>query len=99
MKNTSGGKGFESEREILYQVLFDMRRDVTELKKLVHDIMSERAGTPINHPAETATVHYLQNPVGMVQETSSSGCSGFCACCKAFCFVSKYYISSKGFFG
>ena len=45
-----------------------MRRDVTELKKLVHDIMSERAGTPINHPAETATVHYLQNPVGMVQD-------------------------------
>lgn len=33
---------FESEREILYQVLFDMRQDVTELKKLVHDIMSER---------------------------------------------------------
>lgn len=32
VKNTSGGKGFESEREILYQVLFDMRRDVTELK-------------------------------------------------------------------
>ena len=68
VKNTSGGKGFESEREILYQVLFDMRRDVTELKKLVHDIMSERAGTPINHPTETATVHYLQNPVGMVQD-------------------------------
>ena len=21
------------------------------------------------------------------------------ACCKAFCFVCKYYISSKGFFG
>ncbi len=36
-------KSFESEREILYQVLFDMRQDVTELKKLVHDIMSERA--------------------------------------------------------
>lgn len=35
-------KGFESEREILYQVLFDMRQDVTELKKLVHDIMAER---------------------------------------------------------
>ena len=45
-----------------------MRRDVTELKKLVHDIMSERAGTPINHSTETATVHYLQNPVGMVQD-------------------------------
>lgn len=36
-------KGFESEREILYQVLFDMRQDVTELKKLVHEIMAERA--------------------------------------------------------
>lgn len=39
-----GAKSFESEREILYQVLFDMRRDVTELKKLVHEIMTERAG-------------------------------------------------------
>lgn len=36
-------KTFESEREILYQVLFDMRQDVTELKKLVHEIMSERS--------------------------------------------------------
>lgn len=35
-------RSFESEREILYQVLFDMRKDVTDLKKLVHDIMSER---------------------------------------------------------
>ena len=33
-------KSFGSEREILYQVLFDMKKDVTELKKLVHDIMS-----------------------------------------------------------
>lgn len=36
-------KTFESEREILYQVLFDMRQDVTELKKLVHEIMTEKA--------------------------------------------------------
>ncbi len=28
---------FENEREILYQILFDLRRDVTELKKYVHD--------------------------------------------------------------
>lgn len=34
------GKLFTSEREILYQVLFDMKKDVTDLKKLVHDIMS-----------------------------------------------------------
>ncbi|MBQ8224550.1 MAG: sigma-54-dependent Fis family transcriptional regulator [Bacteroides sp.] len=47
------GKSFESEREILYQVLFDMRKDVTELKKLVHDIMSERG---------TATAQVVTTP-------------------------------------
>ena len=33
-------KTFGSEREILYQVLFDMRKDVNDLKALVHGIMS-----------------------------------------------------------
>lgn len=63
-------KGFESEREILYQVLFDMRQDVTELKKLVHEIMAERgnaapaaspapyytSATPVMSPAATPGV-------------------------------------------
>lgn len=40
-------KSFGSEREILYQVLFDMRQDVTDLKKLVHEIMAERERYPI----------------------------------------------------
>ena len=30
-----------SERDLLYKVLFEMRRDVTELKKLVHGILQE----------------------------------------------------------
>ena len=33
-------KIFNSEREILYQVLFDMKKDVNDLKKLVHEIMN-----------------------------------------------------------
>jgi transcriptional regulator with PAS, ATPase and Fis domain len=33
-------KSFNSEREILYQVLFDMKKDMNDLKKLVHDIMN-----------------------------------------------------------
>ncbi len=33
-------KVFSNEREILYQVLFDMKKDVTDLKKIVHDIMN-----------------------------------------------------------
>lgn len=39
VKQEQEQKTFNSEREILYQVLFDMKKDVTELKKLVHDIM------------------------------------------------------------
>lgn len=42
----SKGKSFESEREILYQVLFDLRRDVTELRQMVHNLMAERGQTP-----------------------------------------------------
>lgn len=69
VKPQGNGKGFESEREILYQVLFDMRRDVTELKKLVHDIMAERGtSVPAGRSAD-ADLHYLQNgSVSLVSE-------------------------------
>ncbi len=72
-KGTDGGrKSFESEREILYQVLFDMRRDVTELKKLVHDIMEERGmQAPMPHTSDN-TLPYLSNPsVGIIQDNAS----------------------------
>ncbi|MDD5184247.1 MAG: sigma-54 dependent transcriptional regulator [Paludibacter sp.] len=40
----SNGKGeqksFNSEREILYQVLFDMKKDMNDLKKVVHEIIN-----------------------------------------------------------
>ena len=32
---------FRNEREILYQILFDMKRDVNDLKKLVNELMSQ----------------------------------------------------------
>jgi len=35
----SHGKTFESERDILYQVLFDMRRDMAELRRQVNTLM------------------------------------------------------------
>ena len=38
-KKEVDGKIFSSEREILYQVLFDMKKDMTDLKKLVLDLM------------------------------------------------------------
>ena len=56
-KGNANGKTFESEREILYQVLFDMRRDMTELKKLVNTLMAERGETGYNivHPVPTTS--------------------------------------------
>ena len=36
-------EAFSSEREILYKVLFDMRRDMTDLKKLVMQLMHSTA--------------------------------------------------------
>jgi len=35
---------FASEREILYKILFDMRNDMTDLKKLVKDLMQNEGG-------------------------------------------------------
>ena len=37
-----------SEREILYKVLFDMKRDLTELKKITFDLMNNEENSEIN---------------------------------------------------
>jgi len=34
-------KTFSSEREILYKILFDMKKDMNDLKKLVHELMED----------------------------------------------------------
>jgi DNA-binding NtrC family response regulator len=39
---------FASEREILYQVLFDMKKDMNELKMLVNDIISQNPNVKVN---------------------------------------------------
>lgn len=39
--NKKDEKSFSSEREILYQVLFDMKKDMSDLKKLVFDLMQK----------------------------------------------------------
>lgn len=44
-------KSFNSEREILYQVLFDMKKDMIDLKKLVHDIMNNQP--QVTHESDT----------------------------------------------
>lgn len=68
-------KVFNSEREILYQVLFDMKKDVNDLKKLVHDIMSGNIQMqPVNTDSHPYPAHPIQtvtnvSPMSAVAET------------------------------
>ena len=56
--SSAHGKGLESEREFLFKLLFDMRNEVAELKKLVHEIMAERSMTGGQVPAATTVPYY-----------------------------------------
>lgn len=44
----SNGHEFANEREILYKLFFDMKKDVTELKKMFVDIL-QNPGTPVQN--------------------------------------------------
>ena len=47
----SEGQSFANEREILYQILFDMKKDMRDLKALVHDLMQKSQITDVQVPA------------------------------------------------
>ena len=48
-----------SEREILYKVLFDMKNDLNDLKKVTKELME---GNPSSVSDEKVANHYLENP-------------------------------------
>ena len=63
-------KAFSSEREILYKILFDMRNDMNDLKKLVVEIM-EKEGSNIEIREEHADLvkklyHSVESPGGEI---------------------------------
>ena len=49
-----GGEDFSSERELLYKILFDMRSDINEVKRMLSDLMHSAP-----HPAPTHEVRGL----------------------------------------
>jgi transcriptional regulator with PAS, ATPase and Fis domain len=51
-----------SERDILYKVLFDMKRDMVELKKLVAD-MIEHGGVAVNYANHSQTLNQLYRDI------------------------------------
>lgn len=69
-------KFFNSEREILYQVLFDMKKDVNELKKLVHDIMGGNMPiadeAPYAHPIHPVHTSSIQEVEAVEEEETLS---------------------------
>ena len=52
------GHSFENERELLYKILFDLRNDVTELKKLVHGQRVEREHSSAPQVVERPITYY-----------------------------------------
>ncbi|MDR1679767.1 MAG: sigma-54 dependent transcriptional regulator [Prevotellaceae bacterium] len=82
ISNRNDGKSFNSEREILYQVLFDMRKDMNELKRLVHDNLSKPAHhgkeqhpyfspseKQFSAPAPATPMGNIKIPVSQIQDT------------------------------
>ena len=59
----SGGGEFANEREILYKLFFDMKKDVTELKKMFLDILQNPslAGTAANFTRDSLLQDFQSN--------------------------------------
>ena len=66
-----GDASFASEREILYKILFDMKKDVNDLKKLVHDIIGGNLQVPTMPGNETSftSIHPAAMPSKQVNAT------------------------------
>lgn len=57
-----GGEEFATERELLYKILFDMRSDINDLKRMLSDLMRSAQG--VSQPAAPAEVYgLLPSPV------------------------------------
>jgi transcriptional regulator with PAS, ATPase and Fis domain len=52
-------KSFSSEREILYKILFDMKSDMNDLKKLVLDIIQKGGGDIVFHENNSSVIKNL----------------------------------------
>ncbi|MDR1811097.1 MAG: sigma-54 dependent transcriptional regulator [Prevotella sp.] len=65
-------KMFGSEREILYQVLFDMRKDMNDLKQVVHNILAGKvAHMPEAEQVKPIVVPTADLPVRYAEEKSA----------------------------
>ena len=78
--STSGLVRFEdknkadlSEREILYKVLFDMKRDLTELKKITFDLMQKQGNTEIMQMANPTLFNETDDTSILINKNNKAG--------------------------
>lgn len=71
MRVDNQGKEDFSERDLLYKVLFDMKRDMVELKKLVADII-ENGGVSVNHASNSQAINQLYRDIELNGSDSDS---------------------------
>lgn len=65
-------KTFGSEREILYQVLFDMKRDMNDLKKLVLDLLHDKDPVEVGSDhAQTIRKLYQNEKIEVITDKKS----------------------------
>ncbi len=72
--HSSEHKTFESEREILYSVLFDMRRDITDLKQQIEGLRAAQSSVKSDVPyyAEAAEVPVAQGQISAPYQLQST---------------------------
>ncbi|CAI8221562.1 MAG: Nif-specific regulatory protein [Cryomorphaceae bacterium] len=62
-----------SEREILYKVLFDMKRDLTELKKITFDLMQKQGNTEIMQMANPTLFKETDDTNILINQNNRAG--------------------------
>lgn len=63
-------RSFSNEREILYQVLFDMRKDMNDLKQLVHEIMTKGGNVDVATAAKMEEMQLFRTQYVQPNETT-----------------------------
>jgi len=67
--NRSKDRTFDNEREILYQVLFDMKKDMNDLKKLVHDVIGKE-NARVSDVADVSDIYSPADPPSSIIQSN-----------------------------
>lgn len=82
LSDSNKGSEFSSERDILYKVLFDMKSDLNDLKKLTYSLMKDNADTVqiskdnaqlINRIYEDVKPEEVKDDLGLPMESAENG--------------------------